>query len=58
MAAPRNALPFQYSIRGQILQYAGDGEEEAMAIEERDCELEDFIGTLVKRIAALEAKVP
>ena len=46
MAAPRNALPFQYTIRGQNLQYAGDSEEEAMAIEERDSQLEDFLGKI------------
>jgi hypothetical protein len=42
MAAP-NALPFQYQIRGQQLQYLED-ENLAQAIESRDTQLEDYLG--------------
>ena len=43
MPAPRNDLPFQYQMRGQQLQYLG-GDAEAHAIDQRDRDLEDFLG--------------
>ena len=46
MAAPLNALPFQYLMRGQQLQYL-DGDAEAHAIDQRDLRLEDYLGALV-----------
>jgi hypothetical protein len=54
MAVPRNDLPFQYMMRGQQMQYL-DGDMLAHAIDQRDRDLEDFLGMLLKRIADLEA---
>jgi hypothetical protein len=45
MARP-NTLPFQYGLRGQQLQYL-DGDAHALAVEQRDSELEDYLGGVV-----------
>lgn len=48
-----NTLPFQYLVRGQQLQYL-NGDAESQAIEQRDVELEDYLG----RIPGVGAGIP
>jgi len=50
-----NALPFQYGLRGRHLA-EDHGQILAAAHETRDRDLEDFLGQLVDRIDALEAR--
>jgi hypothetical protein len=45
-----NPLPFQYSIRAQMLRYMSETDREA-AQEQRDRELEDYLGRLVGNIS-------
>lgn len=42
--AARNSLPFEYQMRGQQMQYL-DGDVLAHAIDQRDRDLEDYLGT-------------
>lgn len=55
MARP-NTLPFEYLVRGAPLEYL-HGPDHGQAVEQRDVELEDFLGRLVDRIAKLEARI-
>jgi hypothetical protein len=56
MPAPRNTLPFQYLLRGNSLEYL-KGPEHASAVEQRDADLEDFLGRTNDAIAKLTARV-
>jgi uncharacterized protein YceH (UPF0502 family) len=51
-----NPLSFQFLIRGTRLAEL-DGQMEAAAIEQRDRDLEDYIGRLEARVVALETKL-
>src|SRR5436190_3119179 len=57
MAAPRNNLPFQYQMRGQQMQYL-DGDLLAHAIDQRDRDLEDYLGRLAFAAALPPANTP
>lgn len=49
---PTNKLRFQYLMRGQQLQYL-DGDLHSHAIDQRDRDLEDYLGTLAGAMATL-----
>jgi hypothetical protein len=51
-----NQLPFQYTLRGDHLARL-DGQMLAEAHEQRDRDLEDYLGELLDVISTLEARV-
>jgi len=51
-----NPLPFQYLIRGFSLHRL-DGTAQAEALEQRDAELEDYLGRLDVYVRSLEDRI-
>lgn len=52
-----NPLPFQYTVRAPMVERMRNETMRSQLAEDHDRELEDYLGRLLTRLAALEQRV-